>query len=294
METAAGSPSGSAASLPPLAVTGVTGMVGRLTADALADAGVPFRMLARDPQRAPHFPGSAVVQASYADAPAARAALAGVEVLFMVSAAENADRLAEHYAFVDAAAAAGVRHIVYTSFFGAAPDATFTLARDHDATEQRIRSTGMTFTFLRDNLYLDFVENMVGEDGVIRGPAGNGRAAMVARADVARVAAAVLQHPGDHANITYNLTGPEELTMAEVAEVLSSRLGRAVSFHDETVPEAYESRKRWRAPQWQYDAWVSTYTAIAAGELAGVTGDVERVTGRRPLSLSEYLEAHLR
>ncbi len=207
----------------------------------------------------------------------------------MVSAAENAERLREHLTFVDAAAAAGVRHIVYTSFFGAAPDATFTLARDHFATEERIAGSGMAYTFLRDNLYLDFVEFMVGEDGVIRGPADGGRAAMVARADVARVAAVAVQHPEQHRNVAYDLTGPEELTMSEVAEKLTAHLGRAVSFHDETVEEAYRSRAKWDAPQWQYDAWVSTYTAIAAGEFAGVSGDVERVTGRRPLSLDEYL-----
>ena len=113
---------------------------------------------------------------------------------------------------------------------------------------------------------------------------------MVARADVARVAAVALLNPAEHAGATYDLTGPEELTMAEVAEKLTAHLGRAVSFHDETIPEAYESRKKWDAPDWQYDAWVSTYTAIAAGELAGVSDAVERVTGRRPLSLDEYLE----
>ncbi|GAA2051498.1 SDR family oxidoreductase [Leifsonia soli] len=277
------------ADLPSLAVTGVTGAVGRMTADLLADAGVPFRMLARSPERAPRFPGTTVAAATYSDREAVLAALDGVETLLMVSAAENAERLGEHLAFVDAAEEAGVRHIVYTSFFGAAPDATFTLARDHYATEQRIRASGMHHTFLRDNLYLDFAEFLVGDDGVIRGPAGDGRAAMVARADVARVAAVALQHPGDHADVTYDLTGPEELTLAEVAEKLSAHGGRAVSFHDETLPEAYESRAKWKAPDWQVDAWVSTYTAIAAGELAGVTDDVERVTGRRPLSLDEVL-----
>ncbi|QNE36338.1 SDR family oxidoreductase [Leifsonia shinshuensis] len=272
-----------------IAVTGVTGTVGRLAASELADAGIRFRMLARSPERAPRFPDSEVVACSYGDGASVRAALQGVETVLMVSAAENDQRLREHFAFVDAAAEAGVRHIVYTSFFGAAPDATFTLARDHFATEERIKTTGMGYTFLRDDLYLDFVEFMVGEDGVIRGPAGHGKAAMVARADVARVAATVLQHPEKHRGVTYDLTGPEDLTMAEVAGLLTAHLGRAVSFHDETVEEAYESRKRWDAPQWQYDAWVSTYTAIAAGEFAGPSGDVERVTGRRPISLDEFL-----
>jgi len=274
---------------PALAVTGVTGAVGRMTADLLADAGLPFRMLARSPGKAPRYPGTSVVAASYGDREAVLAALDGVETLFMVSAAENAERLAQHRAFVAAAAEAGVRHVVYTSFFGAAPDATFTLARDHAATEESIRDAGMRYTFLRDNLYLDFAENLMGDDGVIRGPAGSGRAAMVARADVARVAATVLQHPEQHLDTAYALTGPQDLTLAEVAETLSRHTGRAVSFHDETLDEAYASRAKWHAPDWQVDAWVSTYSAIAAGELSGVTGDVERVTGRRPLSLDELL-----
>ncbi|CAM5427651.1 SDR family oxidoreductase [Leifsonia shinshuensis] len=272
-----------------IAVTGVTGTVGRLAASELAEAGLPFRMLARSPERAPRFPDTEVFACTYADGDSVRAALEGVDTVLMVSAAENEQRLREHLSFVDAAADAGVRHIVYTSFFGAAPDATFTLARDHYATEERIKATGMAYTFLRDDLYLDFVEYMVGEDGVIRGPAGHGKAAMVARADVARVAAVALRNPEQHRNVTYDLTGPEDLTMAQVAEKLTAHLGRAVSFHDETIEEAYASRKKWDAPQWQYDAWVSTYTAIAAGEFAGPSGDVERVTGRRPLSLDEFL-----
>jgi len=214
-----------------------------------------------------------------------------VETLFMVSAAENEDRLAEHRAFGDAAAAAGVGHVVYVSFFGAAPDATFTLARDHAATEQHLRDSGMAWTFLRDNLYLEFMDHMVGEDGVVRGPAGDGRAAVVSHDDIARVVVTVLLDPAAHAGATYDLTGPEALTFTEMAEVITEVTGREVRFHDETVEEAYASRAVYGAPDWQVDAWVSTYTAVAAGELDGVSGDVERLTGRRPTSLREYLEA---
>ena len=124
---------------------------------------------------------------------------------------------------------------------------------------------------------------------MIRGPAGDGRLAGVARADVARVAVEVLAAPADHAGATYTLTGPEALTMAEAAAILSEETGRPVTFHDETVEEAYESRKRWEAPDWQYDAWVSTYTAIKAGEVADVTDDVRRVTGVAPTGLRDLL-----
>jgi uncharacterized protein YbjT (DUF2867 family) len=113
----------------------------------------------------------------------------------------------------------------------------------------------------------------------------------VARADVARVAAAVLTDPGSHRDATYTLTGPEALTLDDVARTVREATGREVSFHDETVEEAYASRRQWDVPQWQYDAWVSTYTAIRAGEVEDVFDDVRAVTGRRPTSLRELLEA---
>ena len=220
-----------------------------------------------------------------------RRALDGVETLFLVSASESADRMAEHRTAVAAAADAGVGHVVYTSFLGAAPDCTFTLGRDHWATEQLIREAGLGFTFLRDSLYLDFMPFLAGEDGVVRGPAGEGRLAGVARADIARVAVAALLDPEGHRGATYDLTGPESLTLTEVAAQLSEATGRDITFHDETVEEAYASRASYGAPQWQLDAWVSTYTAIRDGELDRVTDDVRRVTGQDPLSLRQLLSS---
>jgi uncharacterized protein YbjT (DUF2867 family) len=278
-------------SSPSLAVTGSTGALGGLVAGLLAEQGIPQRLLVRTPERAPTLEGAVVATCEYGDAAAARAALDGVTTLLMVSAAESTDRLDQHRTFVDAATAAGVGQIVYTSFAGAAVDCTFTLGRDHWATEQHIRASGMRHTFLRDNFYLDFLPLMAGEDGVIRGPAGRGRVAAVARADVARVAAAVLTDPSSHRDATYTLTGPEALSMDDVVGILREVSGRDVSFHDETLDEAYASRRRWDAPQWQYDAWVSTYTAIRAGEVEDVFDDVRVVTGREPTSLRDLLAA---
>ena len=198
--------------LPTLAVTGSTGALGGLVARDLADRGVPQRLLARSPERAPRLPGAVAVPVSYGDREAAVRALVGVRTLLMVSGSESADRLEQHRTFVDAAVDAGVEQIVYTSFLGASADCTFTLGRDHWATEEHIRSRGTAFTFLRDNFYLDFLPLMVGEDGVIRGPAGDGLLSGVSRADIARVAIAVLLDPVSHRAATYDLTGPEALT----------------------------------------------------------------------------------
>ncbi|HSL36333.1 MAG TPA: SDR family oxidoreductase, partial [Arthrobacter sp.] len=250
---------------PSLAVTGSTGHLGGLVARQLADAGSPQRLLVRDLGRAPELEDAVPAVVTYADPVLVRAALEGVKTLFMVSAAEAEDRLQQHCTFVDAAAAAGVQHIVYTSFFGAAADSTFTLGRDHFATEERIKASGMDYTFLRDNFYLDFLPLLAGEDGVIRGPAGEGVMAAVARADIARSAVTVLRDPALHIGRTYDLSGPEDLSLARAAELLTAGTGRTITFHNETVEEAYASRASSGAPRWQVDAWVSTYTAIAAG-----------------------------
>jgi NAD(P)H dehydrogenase (quinone) len=275
--------------LPDLAVTGSTGGLGGMVARQLAAAGSAQRLLVRDAGRAPELENARAVVCSYADSAAARQALDGVKVLFMVSAAETADRIQQHYAFVDAAAEAGVGHVVYTSFYGAAPDATFTLARDHYATEQHIRESGMDYTFLRDNFYLDFLPLLTGEDGVIRGPAGEGVFSAVAREDIGRSAVAVLRDPAIHRGKTYNLTGPEEISLADAARILSEGTGRKIAYHPETLEEAYESRAAYGAPPWQVDAWVSTYTAMASGEMAGISPDIHGLTGQDPIGLAEFL-----
>lgn len=250
---------------------------------------MPQRLLVRDPERAPQLPGADVVRAPFGDGAAVRQALAGLDTVLMVSASETADRVDQHRTFIDAAAAAGVGHLVYVSFYGAAPDATFTLARDHWATEQHIRASGVPFTSLRDNLYADFLPQMVGADGVIRGPAGDGRAAVVAQDDIADAVVAVLRDPGAHAGRVYELTGPQALTLAEVAAVITTVTGRPVSYVQETIEEAYASRASYGAPDWQLDAWVSTYTAIADGSLGTVTTAISELTGHPATQLEQVL-----
>ena len=266
-----------------VAVTGATGQLGGRVARRLAAAGVAQRLLVRDPGRAPGLAGAAVARAAFADGEAVRRVLEGAAVVLMVSASESPDRVEQHRAFIDAARAAGVGHLVYVSFAGAAPEATFTHARDHWHTEQHLRTSGLPFTVLRDNLYADFLPQLAGADGVIRGPAGDGRVAAVAQDDIAEAATAVLTAPAEHTGRTYDLTGPEALTLHEIAALLSVR------YEPETVEEAYRSRASYGAPGWLVDAWVSTYTAIAAGELAAVSDAVPRLTGHRATSVAELL-----
>lgn len=258
----------------------------------LSERGVSIRLIVRDPGRAPRLGGSEIaVAAGYLDGDEMAAGFRGADTVFMVSGRESPNRLDEHRSAVDAAVRAGVERIVYTSFAAASPESAFVLGRQHHVTEEYIRATGLDFTFLRDNMYLDFVPFMTSADGVIAGPAGDGAAAFVARDDVADVAVEVLTEAG-HSEQTHVLTGGSALTLAEAAAVMSSVTGHSVVYKDETIEEAYESRVRFGAPDWEVEGWVTSYVAIARGELAEVTDVVPRLTGHPPMELAVLLERY--
>jgi NAD(P)H dehydrogenase (quinone) len=275
-----------------IAVTGATGAVGRKVAELLAAAGVAQRLVVRDPARAPELPDTEVRQiADYGHADDVRRALDGVDTLFLVPAQESADRRERHFAAIDAAAAAGVRKITYLSFVGARQDSTFTLGQDHWATEERVKATGLPWTFPRMNLYLDFLPLMVTEQGTIEGPAADGRGAFVTRDDIAEVCSRLLVE-GGHDGETHDISGPDAFTMAEAAATMSAASGRAISYVDQTVEEAYASRAVYGAPDWQVEAWVTTYTAIANGDIAEVTDAVPHFTGHPATGLAQFLSEH--
>jgi NAD(P)H dehydrogenase (quinone) len=280
-----------------IAVTGATGAVGARVAARLAAAdGVRQRLVARDLARVPAIAGIEAVQIGpqgYRDQVGLTEALAGCSTVFLVSGRESEQRVVEHAHAIRAAVDAGAERIVYTSFLGADPDATFTFAQDHYATEQLIRESGLAWTFLRNSQYVDFLPHLVGEDGVIRGPAGEGRCAWVARDDVADVAAAVLAtDDGTHDGRTYDVTGPEAHTLAWAAEQLSAATGREIRFKNEGVQAAYESRAHLDAPDYQVDGWVTSYVAIGTGEMDVVGDAVPSLTGHPAQDLPGWLEAN--
>jgi NAD(P)H dehydrogenase (quinone) len=283
-----------------IGVTGATGVLGRRVVDRLAGAGgdVGLRLVVRDAARAPQVPGAEIAAnpGGYADPDGFRAALSGVHTLYLVSAAEAEDRLQQHYDAVDAAVAAGVERIVYTSFLGAKHDAVFTLVRQHAATEDRIRAAGVRYTFLRHSMYADFVPFFATlQDGraVIAAPAGEGRVSFVSRDDLADVgAAALLDDSGALDGQTLEVTGPEALSLAEAAAVLAEVTGRPAEYRQETVEEAWASRRPSGHPDWEIEGWVTSYLAIAAGELSTVTDVVPRLTGHPALTVAEHLRRH--
>jgi NAD(P)H dehydrogenase (quinone) len=233
----------------------------------------------------------------YADPAGLTAALTGVHTLYLVSAAEAEDRLRQHLDAVAAAAAAGVQRIVYTSFLGAdRPDPVFTLVRHHAATEEAIRGTGVRATFLRHGMYADFLPFFATvQDGraVIAAPAGEGRTSLVSRDDLADVGAAVLLDDSPALDgQALEVTGPEALSMREAAAVLADVTGRPVEYRDQTVEEAWATRRPSGHPDWEIEGWVTSYLAVAAGELATVTDVVPRLTGHPARTVATHLRAH--
>ena len=275
-----------------IAVTGASGELGRRVARQLAAAGVEQRVIVRDPARLPANlatgPDVEVTVADFADIASLTAALTGTRTVLLVSGHEAPDRLDLHRGMVAAAAAAGVERVVYTSFLGAAPHASFPYARDHALTERAVLDAGLSLTALRNSLYGDLAALLAGPDGVIRGPAADGRVAWVARADVARLAVAALTDDA-HADRVWDVTGPEPITLARTAELLSAASGREIRYVAETSEQARASRAG--NPDWLIDGWVGSYVAVATGELGVTSHTIEAVTGIRPWSLAQLLRA---
>jgi uncharacterized protein YbjT (DUF2867 family) len=282
-----------------VAVTGATGALGGRVVQRLAGSDdVRLRLVVRDPARAPEVAGAEVTAfpGGYADGSGFTEALRGVHTLYLVSAAEAEDRLQQHLTAVRAAADAGVERIVYTSFLDATPDAVFTLVRQHFATEQAIAATGVRHTFLRHSMYADFVPFFATvEDGraVIAAPGGEGRTSFVSRDDCADVGAAVLlDDSGAVDGQALDVTGPEALTLAEAAAVLEEVTGHPAGYRDQTVEEAWATRRPSGHPDWEVEGWVTSYLAIRDGELATVSDVVPRVTGHPALTVAEHLRRH--
>jgi uncharacterized protein YbjT (DUF2867 family) len=308
---------------PKIAVTGASGQLGSRVSAGLARLGLSQLLIVRNPARAPQCSGAEIAQiSSYGDETAMRRALAGIEKMFLISARDrfgvahasaknhtpppSYDRLQQHRAAIDAAIEAGVQHIIYLSIINASPDATFVLAHDHFHTEEYIRARIAGFTFLRAGLYMDNVPQCVSEDDVIRAPAGKGRSAWISRDNIADAAVSALAGNG-HEGRTYNLTGPEALTMEETAACLSKFVGRRIRYLEQTPEEARISRSTSRLEKfeterkmltgrgldnYEVEIFVTHFLQIAKGDLQEVSNAVCDLTGRPAQSLADYLETH--
>jgi len=281
-----------------IAVTGASGHLGRLAIEALLGK-VPAReivALVRTPSKVADLAakGVQVRQADYSRPETLGPALAGVDKLLLVSSSEVGQRAAQHQAVLDAARAAGVGFIAYTSVLHA-DRSRLALAAEHLATERALAASGIPHALLRNGWYL---ENYTGQiPGALAhgfaGSAGDGRIAAAARADFAAAAAAVLTQP-DQAGKVYELAGDESFTMAELAAEVARQAGKPVAYA-ELPAETYGGVLRGAGlPGPIADVLVDADVNIARGELDDRSGDLRRLIGRPTTPLRDAVAAALR
>lgn len=270
-----------------LLITGASGHIGGRAAELVLAAGQPLRLMIRNEDPAPTRADAQVVRADYADADSLGPAFAGVSTALIVSGGgAPGQRALTHKNAFEAAARAHVGHVIYLSLQGASPDSKYPYNRDHDQSERFLAATGVPHTILRDSFYMDMFLDKFDAHGVIRGPAGDGRGAFVSREDVAQTAAAALLSPPGG---TLDVTGPESLTVAEIATRLSKIQGRPLRFENESSEAMRARLQKEEWPSGKIDLEVGWFEAIGAGELAATTDTVEKLTGRKPLRLEQYL-----
>jgi NAD(P)H dehydrogenase (quinone) len=280
-----------------VAVTGASGHLGRRVADLLLDRLDPAAvvLLTRTPEAlAVHAERGAAVRRADFDEPAALAdAFAGVDRALLISAAEFGHRVAQHRAAIDAAKAAGVRHVIYTSVPRPGPGNPVGVGPDHHATEEALRASGLAWTFLRNNLYAEHQVATVADAidaGRLVTSAGDGCTAYVSRDDCAAAAAAVLAADG-HEGRAYDITGPAAIGADELATLAAELGGRPVEVVRIDDDTAIAGMVAAGVPEPVARLYASFAAAAREGFLDSVSTAVQDLTGRPPRSLREVLSA---
>ena len=273
-------------------VTGATGSNGSELTKLLASRGVPVRAMARSRDGAKAIvalAGVEVVIGDFDDPASAERALRGVEKAFLLTnSSERAE--ARQRAFVDTARRTGLKHIVKLSQFAADEASPVRFLRYHAAVERAIVESGIAYTFLRPNLFMQGLlafRGPIASQGKFFAAAGDAKVSVVDVRDNAAAAAAALTGPG-HEGRTYDLTGPEALTHAQMAATLSGALGRPVAFAD-VPPEAMrDALLDAGMPLWQADGLVEDYAHYRRGEASAVAPGVRDATGEPPRAFSAF------
>ena len=281
-------------------ITGATGQLGKATIDFLIQKGIAANQisaLARSGEKAADLSakGIKIKIGDYLDYSSLVAAFNGVEKLFFISGSELGTRVEQHRNAINAAKEAGVKHIIYTSGFRKNETDTSPVAfliRQHSETEKFIRASGISYTFLLNGLYADVLPGFLGENVFETGiflPAGNGKAAFTVRLDIAEAAANILLTTG-HENKDYVFTNTENTGLNEIASFLGELSGKQVRYLNPSKAEYLETVMKAGLPQEYAEMIVSFSEAIEQGEFEAEDTDLERLLGRKPTSIFNYLK----
>jgi NAD(P)H dehydrogenase (quinone) len=281
-------------------VTGATGHLGAATIDFLLKNNVPageIGALVRDKAKATQLieKGIRVKVGDYTNPASLQAAFAGVDKLLLISSNDMHDRTRQHKNAINAAKAAGVKHIIYTS----APIKKETgspmqlITQPHIDTEAYLKATGIDYTILRNNLYADVLPMFFGpavlETGIYL-PAGDGKSPYATRLDMAEATANVLTTNG-HENKIYNLNADSNYSFSDAAALLSNISGKTVGYHSPTTEEFTAALTQAGLPQEVIAMTAGFAEAIKLGELESDSTDLADLLKRKPTSLNNYLTA---
>jgi len=274
-------------------VTGATGTVGRDVVKLLSKKGAVVRASVRDQAKArPRFDDDiALATFDFENEGSFAGALNGVAKVFLLPPLlQNQVELTN--TFVDAAKRAGVHHIVKLSAIGVDGQTQFTVGKAHAANEKHIRESGLAFTFLRPNSFMqNFITYFPPRNGAIYLPWGNGTASFVETRDIASVAAEVLTSDGHEGKI-YTLTGPAALGIAEVAQILSEAAGREFKYVDVPEDAARDGMLQAGVPKWQVEALMELHAINKQNRWSAVTADIEKVTDTGPTDFAQFARDH--
>lgn len=273
-------------------ITGATGTVGKELTGYLASNNIPFRAMVRSWESAgelKHLKGAELILGDFNDASSLEKALAGTERAFLLTNSSE-QAASQQINFVEAASKTGLRHVVKLSQWAADVNSPVRFLRYHAEVENVIKASGMHYTFLRPNLFMQGLlgfRNTIVRQGQFFGAIGNAKISMVDIRDIALAAAISLTKSG-HENKTYNLTGPQALSHDEMAEKLSAALGRSIRFVDVPPQALLEMLASAGFPVWQAEGLVEDYAHYAREEAAEVSSGVYDVTGRNPFSFEQF------
>ena len=281
-----------------IVVTGATGKLGRHIISALFETTPAAEIVAavRNPEKASALSqlGVQVREADYSRPETLRTAFAGATKLCLISSNEVGLRIPQHQAVIDAAKEVGVQLLVYTSILRA-NTSTLVLAREHKATEEYVRSSGLPFVFLRNGWYMENQTEALApalQHGAILGAAGEGRFAAASRADYAGAASAVLTTSG-HQYKVYELAGDQPYTLSDLAAEVSKQSGKAVAYQNLEQTAYAAALTGFGLPVQLADALADADAGAERGELDSTARDLSRLLGRPTTTLSAAVNAAL-
>ena len=269
-----------------IVVTGASGNVGQHVVNELAAQGRAVRALTRQPVRNESRPTVGWTTADFNNPKSLATALQGADRLVLISPAHR-DMEDHQLAVVEAAVKAGVKKIAKLSGLGAGPEAPIRLPQKHHAIEQAIAETGIDYSFVRPNLFMQVLlgsASSINSDGAIYAPAGDGRISFTDARDVARVLAAEVLRDG---RAIVEITGPQALSYAEAARVLSEQIGRPVQHVNVTPEQARASMLSMGMDSWLVEAFLELFDIYRAGHGSPVLADnVKACTGQAATSFN--------